>query len=181
MAKQAGEWNEEMASVFIASTCLLISKTFLDYSDHMHNSMPSKCSGPAEYSVTCDSSAEFYIRPLNTCIDDVDLLIARADELVFSGNLTALPSDMSGLANKIKCYKIEPYDTYLGFLRLLIWGEMNYKWEYKKYEFNYTSDTYSYAGLIRGRDEDMFYPLTIQKLIKLHVNTINGPAVRRQR
>lgn len=48
------------------------------------------------YSVTCGSTTVFYIRPLSTCIANVDLLLSSADKLAFSGDFLALPSDMSG-------------------------------------------------------------------------------------
>src|SRR6218665_1190313 len=103
-----GESNEESASAFIVSTCQLIPKSsFTAVSDHVRDVNASPCPANTTYSILCGSSAEFYIRPLNTCIDDKDYLQSRADQLAFSGNIPVLPSDVSGLADSIMCFKIE--------------------------------------------------------------------------
>src|SRR6218665_1013451 len=137
--------NEELASAFIISTCQLTTKSSHVYSDHMHNLAASNKPVPKEYSVICGSYAEFYIRPLIGCIDDIDFLIAKVDELVVSGEFPVLPRDLSGLASTIKCFKIEQYDSYPGFVRLRLLGEMNYNWKFKKYEYNNTAVTERYV------------------------------------
>src|SRR6218665_92711 len=111
------------ASRFITSTCQLIPRASLDYFDHMHSFVATRDPAPTEYEILCGSNAEFYIQPLNNCIDDVDSLFARIDELAFSGDFPVLPSDMSGLADIVNCLKIEPDDRYPGFIRLQVWGE----------------------------------------------------------
>src|SRR6218665_3240103 len=110
--KYTDKSNEELASMFIAGTCQLIPRSFPAYSDHMHNVQPSKSPESKEYLILCGSNAEFYIRPLITCIGDIDNLIARTDELVFDGHFPVCPSDRSGLSDTVTCYKIEPYDRY---------------------------------------------------------------------
>src|SRR6218665_2166704 len=110
--------NEVLASAFIAITCQMIPRSSLVYSDCMQDLIATKELATTVYSILCGSHAEFYIRPLITCIDDVDYLIAQTDELVFSGDFPVLPSDLSGLAERMNCLKIEPYDRYPGFLRL---------------------------------------------------------------
>src|SRR6218665_1428561 len=140
MMAYACKWNEEMASAFIANTCQLIPKSSLFVSDEMHNLIASNCPTPTHYGVICGSLAELYIRPLIRCIDDVDVLIAQTERLVFDGDIPVLPSDLSGLPYTIKCYKIEPCLNYPGFVRLRFWGKMLYNWNYKNYEFNYSSN-----------------------------------------
>ena len=147
MAKHAWEWNEEMASAFIASTSQLIPRSSLVHSDHMHYLVPSIRTVPTEYTIMCGSAAEFCIRPLIVCINNLDFLCAHTNELAFSEEFPVLPSDLSGLADTIKCYKIEPYDRYPGFVRLREWGEMNYNWKYKNYEYNYAAHTNRYICL----------------------------------
>src|SRR6218665_2670980 len=110
------------------------------------------------------------------CIGDVDFLIAQTDELVFDGDFPVFPSDKSGLAHTIKCQKIEPYDRYPGFIRLRIWGELNFNWKYKKYQFNLTADTNSYAVLDLDTIASRYYLLTSSR--NTLQNSINGPAVR---
>src|SRR6218665_1572342 len=167
--------EEELASAFIVSTCELIPKPSPVLVDHMHNLIPSICYEPKEYSIECGSSAEFYVRPLITCIDDKDNLIARTDELAFSGEFPVLPNDWSGLAETIRCYKIEPYYKHPGFVRLRILGEMNYNLNNNKYEFNYESDTNSYAVIFAADNVDKYTFTTNNRELK--VNTISGPAL----
>src|SRR6218665_3382622 len=125
--------NEKMASDFITQTCQLISKLYSPSSDHMHN---IDLLEPKEYTIVCGSRAEFYIRPLNTCIGDIDYLLSKADHLAFSGDFPVLPSDISGLADAIHCYEIEPCLGIPGFVRLRDWGNMKFNWKQKKYKLN---------------------------------------------
>src|SRR6218665_1192031 len=111
MTEYADRRNKELASAFITSTCQLIPKPSLAYADHMHNLLASKLPVPTSYTIICGSLAEFYIRPLITCIDDEDFLVAKAGELVFSGEFPELPRDFSGLVEKIEGYKIESYEV----------------------------------------------------------------------
>src|SRR6218665_1515396 len=111
MTEYADRRNKELASAFITSTCQLIPKPSLAYADHMHNLLASKLPVPTSYTIICGSLAEFYIRPLITCIDDEDFLVAKAGELVFSGEFPVLPRDFSGLVEKIEGYKIESYEV----------------------------------------------------------------------
>src|SRR6218665_1328199 len=125
MTVNAVKLKDELASAFITSTCKLIPKSSHDYFDHLHHLVASNTPEITEYVILCGSQAEFYIRPLITCIDDTDNLIIQADELVFSGEYhSVLPSDLSGLPEEIKCYMIEPYDRYPGFVRLRVLGDM---------------------------------------------------------
>src|SRR6218665_712283 len=165
--------NEKLASAFIISTCQLTTKSSHVYSDHMHNLAASNKPVPKEYSVICGSFAEFYIRPLIACIDDIDFLIANVGELVFSEEFPVLPRDLSGLASTISCFKIEQYESYPGFVRLQLIGEMNYNWKFKKYEHNNTAVIDRYGTL----DLDI-----IRSDMPLARNTtpsiISGPAIK---
>ena len=96
-----------MASYFITVTCQLLSKSFSPSSDHMHDLAVSEEPLSKGYAIDCGSGAEFYIRPLNTCIADNDFLLCRANQLVFSGEYPVLPSDISGLTETINCHEIE--------------------------------------------------------------------------
>ena len=137
MAEHLGISNEDLASAFIVSTCQLIPRSSLARFDLI----PSNCFKEKKYRILSGSRAEFYIQPLIACVDDLDFLVVQGDELAFSGDFPVLPSDLGGLADTIKCYKIEPYDRYPGFVRLREWGEINYNWKVKKYEINYTACT----------------------------------------
>src|SRR6218665_1144830 len=125
--------NEEMASDFITGTCQLIPKSLSPSSDHMHDLAMSKDPLRKRYAIVCGSHAEFYIRPLNTCIADMDFLFCRNDDLAFSGDFSVLRGDISGLADTIDCYEIESYYAFPGFVRLRVLGEMKYNWKHREY------------------------------------------------
>ena len=183
MTEYAGKSNEEeLASAFIVNTCQVLPKSFPVPYDHMHNVLGSSSPAPTPYSgysISCGSAVEFYIRPLNTCIDDIDYLIARANELVFSGDFPVLPSDMSGLADTIQCYKIEPYDLYPGFVRLRLLGKMNYNWKYKKYEFNETALTNYYVMMNMDTVANDFSLCTLGRSVLPKI--VSGPAIKHRK
>ena len=116
---------EEIASAFIFDSCQLLPK-----------SSNAAIYFPKGYSRDCGSAMEFYIRPLNSCITDVDALLFSTEELAFTEDFPVLPQDMSGLSDTIRCYKIEPYLRYPGFVRLCGLGILNYNWRQKEYEFS---------------------------------------------
>src|SRR6218665_231647 len=145
-----GNMNEEMASRFITGTYELIPKSFPCVSDSMHGLYGSdEQTLPNYYSILCGSSAEFYIQPFYTCINDIDVLSCRLDGLSISGDLSLLPSDLSDLSDTIELHKIEPYDKYPGFVRLRCIGKLKFNWKCKKYEFNPIDhpDCYQYANM----------------------------------
>jgi len=170
--------NEEMTSAFIANTCQLTPRSPLVLFDEMHNLMSCKSSMAKEYAVFCGSYAELYIRSLITCIDDVDVLIAQIDQLVYEGNIPVLPSDLSGLADTIECYKIEPCHNYPGFVRLRVGGEMLYNWNYKKYEFNYTADANTYGVAYLDSIADNYSPAGLRAKGGSIPNIVIGPAIK---
>src|SRR6218665_1383819 len=168
--------NEELASAFIVGTCQVIQNSSLAQSDDMHNLLASNNPIPTEYAFMCGSNAEFYIRPLITCIDDTDFLIAHTHEIAISGGFPLFPSDLSVVVDKINYLKIEPYDKYPGFVQLRICGEMNYNWIRKSYEFIHTpyTDTYAVIDLDSMPDMHSLKPVNGMPL----ENNISGPAVK---
>src|SRR6218665_21288 len=176
MTTNASNSNVELASEFITRTCQLIPKLFLDYFDHMHNLKATKIPVPTNYVIICGSHAEFYIRPLITCIDDEDYLIIKVDKLVFSEKFPVLPSDLSGLAETIECFIIEPYERYPGFVRLRLLGEMNYNWKLKEYIFNYAANTITYTKLNLDGIAENYSLQTLQR--GTFPNIVNGPAIK---
>ena len=136
--------NEEMASDFITGTCEVVPK-FCSSSDHMHDLSEGPL--PKQHVIVCGSRAEFYIRPLNICIGDIDYLLCKADQLAFSGDFPVLPSDISGLADTIHCFKIKSYPGIPGFVRLRYRGEMKYNWKHKEYKLNRNNNSDIYIKL----------------------------------
>jgi len=177
MPENADNWNEDLASAFIVSTCQLLPKTSSVPSGRMHNLMGSDKPAPTTYAIVCGSAVEFYIRPLNTCIGDSDILTTKADELAFSGDFPVLPSDLSGLSDTIECYKIEPYHEYPGFVRLLVLGKMTYNWKFKKYEFVCTWGEQLYMAIkIEERFAVEFSPYARTRNITPRI--VSGPAIK---
>src|SRR6218665_3346347 len=158
---------EEIPSEFIINTCQMLPMSCdvvydIDYLSR------SNCS------IFCGSAMEFYIRPLNTCIADVDELHFKNDELAFSGDFPELPSDVSGLRDSIECYKIEPYLNYPGFVQLRYFGKVNYNWKYKKSQFNSRSFSDSYVYLVA----DMAAAVAEVGQEQGIENTTSGPAIK---
>src|SRR6218665_3558377 len=172
-----GDSNEESASAFIVSTCQSLPKSSsVAASDHLRNIIGSTCPAYKIYEIRCGSSAEFYIRPLNTCIDDIDYLCVKADELAFSGNIRVLPEDLSGLPDTIICSKIESCPGYPGFIRLSLFGEMKYNWKHKNYEFNHTFHANGYGAMDIVNDiADSHFTLGTGCMLP---STVSGPAIK---
>src|SRR6218665_841744 len=143
------KFNEEMASDFITRTCQLLSKSFPASPDHVHDLVLSQDHLSKVYMIVCGSVAEFYIRPLNTCIADLDYLVCKGDHLAFNGDFPVLPSDIGGLDNAIHCYEIEPCHGLPGFVRLRDFGEMKYNWKHKEYKLSRNINPDSYATIDR--------------------------------
>src|SRR6218665_1694030 len=138
---------EEITSQFFVAGCLFLPNSCsVDYY-RRDVPIPSRLNKPIIYSIRCGSSEEFYIRPLNSCIDDLDAMKVIYDALVFSEDSPELPNDVSKLAESIQCYNAEPYPEYPGFVRLRQLGEMNYIWKCKKYAFSPTTTPNAYTNL----------------------------------
>src|SRR6218665_2359219 len=164
------KFNEEMASDFITRTCQLLSKSFPASPDHVHDLVLSQDHLSKVYMIVCGSVAEFYIRPLNTCIADLDYLVCKGDHLAFNGDFPVLPSDIGGLDNAIHCYEIEPCHGLPGFVRLRNFGEMKYNWKHKEYK------------LIRNINPDSYHKIDrTENLNSLDKDTsviVCGPAIK---
>jgi len=136
--------NVELTSAFIVNACQLLPKSSSTVTDHMQNMVKSACPSQGVYGISSGSSAEFYIRPLNTCIGDHDDIFARSHEIAFIDDVPVLPRDISGLDATLICCKIESDKRYPGFLRLRGLGEMKYNWKRKIYECKCSAHTNRY-------------------------------------
>src|SRR6218665_674197 len=171
--------NEEMASDFITGTCDVIPKSYSPSSDHMHDLVISDDELPKEYTIVCGSRAEFYIRPLNTCIEDIDALLCRADQLAFDGDFPVLPTDISGLADTIHCFEIKSCRGIPGFVRLRVLGEMKYNWKHKEYKLNRNINPNIYAKMDRTQEistrVDRWYGILKKRTLPM---VFSGPAIK---
>src|SRR5688572_18115571 len=134
--EDADKRMEEMASEFIVRTCQLLPKLCCGVSDRIRMKIASTPRDAIKYRRLCGSSEEFYIRPLNPCIADVDALLYSTNQLAFTEDFPVLPNEVSGLADTITCFKVDPYLRYPGFVRLRELGKINYNWTYKNFEFS---------------------------------------------
>src|SRR6218665_405538 len=153
--------NEKMVSYFIIHTCQLLPRWRPRASDHMHNLTLTDSHPPNQYAIACGSTAEIFLRPLNTCIGDLDCLTCSTDRLAFSGDFPVLPEDISGLADTIKCCEIESYEEFPGFVRLRSSGEMKYNWQSKEYTFNRNIHRSAYLCISRNISKNS-YPHTLE-------------------
>src|SRR6218665_1718462 len=176
MSEHEDKIDVESASAIIVSTCQLLPKSFSVVSDHMHNLVASREPTPKVYSILCGSFAEFYIRPLNPCISDIDFLICEGDHLAFTSDLPVLPTDMSGLSDTIICSKIESCQDYPGFVWLQFIGVMYYNWKYKIYEFAHTGLQNGYSSFTLNTSGTWFFSKTPSN--STSQSTVSGPAVQ---
>src|SRR6218665_2902747 len=136
MTEATGKFMELVVSEFIVSTCQVLPKSCSVASDLLHVPVPCVCLEPANYSWLCGSGAEFYIRPLNSCVNDTDQIYSTVNQMVFTEDCPVLPDYVHYLSDCFHCFKIEPYLSYPGFVRLRNLGEMNYNWKKKTFEFS---------------------------------------------
>src|SRR6218665_2654962 len=131
----------EDVSTTIISTCQMDRKMQRDVFDSMQFDILSpRVSQKCMHLFHCGSSAEFYIRPLNSCIDDVDAMKFTGNDLAFIEDIPVLPDDYRGLVDTIFCLQIMPYHNYPGFVRLQHLGTMVYNWHYRKFLFHKTEE-----------------------------------------
>ena len=161
---------EELASAFITGTCQFLPKS---YDDNVANRRPmiqiiAFTEEPTQYAMFCGSGAEFYIRPVNSIIDDSDMLMWLASDMAFIEDLPVLPNDVSQLNHKITCYKMEPYRSHPSFVRLRELGEMNFDWTYKKFAFSHNPLPNKYIEYKFVDDDTSGRP------------TVKGPSIKRQ-
>ena len=151
---------EDKISDFIVCATQLIPKLYDALTDRVQELLNPEFRLPTMHVTRCGSSEEFYIRPMIPCITDIDELWCTTYELAFEEDFPVFSQDVSVLADAIKCYKIEPYPQYPGFVRLQVLGNMNFNWRYKIYEFRHTAlssrpgylwfDTNATAANLRG-------------------------------
>ena len=145
---------EEIVSEFIVGSCQFLPKSCAFASFAKQIPVPGPCHDPMSHSIFCGSGEEFYIHPLNKCINDLDQLEFDSHKLVFIDESPQLINDLhvSDLSDTIECYKIVPYHQYPSFVRLRLLGNMNYNWKRKIYEFSATTFPNRY---IKYRTDDL--------------------------
>lgn len=127
-------------SQFIKDVCPARKQSFLQlnfFSEcYLNNALKAKC----ETKIMCGSKAEFYIDPINTCIDDTDFLESNDSRLAFDYDYEPqLPPVFAGNSDSIVCFRMKPYSRYPGFFRLKEIGKLLFNWQSMKYEFSRTA------------------------------------------
>src|SRR6218665_1182929 len=176
--EDAGKWNTDITSEFIVSMCQLLPKFCGVASDLKHNPIASSKNSFTTYPVACGSSEEFFIRPLNLCVDDFDEMNLITWVLASVTEIPALPTDVRLLHETIHCCKIESCLKYPGFVRLRVYGLLNYNWKYKKYEFDDLATPHNYFKIETVALETELGPSCISSTMV--TNTMRGPALMRK-
>src|SRR5688572_30556157 len=106
----------DSVSAFIVGTSPVHPKLYrgLLYSDVFHSMQfhnMSEDKVPHRY-FQCGSSLEFYVELMNSCIDDIDTMISKADEMAFTEDIPVLPDDVSVCVDMTNCLQITPYPDY---------------------------------------------------------------------
>src|SRR6218665_2620496 len=124
---------ENEVSEFLVSTCRMTTEFNLDGSSFAMLS-GSGYLGFRSTRIPCGSQAEFYIQPINTCIDDLDVLCVYNGYLALDSNCE-IPEGVGDLFDLIQCCKLEYYEQNKSFVRLSdpIFGA--YDWESEEYKF----------------------------------------------
>src|SRR6218665_1793618 len=124
---------ENEVSEFLVSTCRMTTEFNLDGSSFAMLS-GSGYLGFRSTRIPCGSQAEFYIQPINPCIDDLDLLRPFNCLLALDSNCE-IPEGVGDLSDLIQCCKLEYYEQNKSFVRLSdpIFGA--YDWESEEYKF----------------------------------------------
>ena len=107
---------ETKVSEFLVSTCRMNTEFNLHYLNLFL--LPRfSYSGISGASILCGSRAEFYIQPINPCIDDIDVICVYNGLLALDSNCEIL-EDVSDLSDVIQCCKLESYEHNKSFVRL---------------------------------------------------------------
>lgn len=73
------------------------------------------------------STAEFYIKTIDGCTHDIDLMMYTDAQLAFDDDLPTLPKNykQAKIIN-VQCFKLEPYEDQPGYVRLRHSGDLKY-------------------------------------------------------
>ena len=125
---------ENIVSNFLVSTCRVHKKfdatkqCALISFDDVHSF------GPFDTRTVSGSRAEFYIQPVNSCINDLDIMLTVNPFLALDPSCKIV--DIAGdLYDRIICYKHESYEQNKSFVRLRDPIVGVYDWSLEEYRF----------------------------------------------
>src|SRR6218665_3459762 len=128
---------ESTVSKFLVGTCGMHTRFSIKKDFRALPLQKSRTFGIIYTHSVCGSQAEFYIRPVYPCIDDIDMLVASNSYLGFDSRYE-IPEGFGDLCDRIICCKLESYEQNPSFVRLRdpIFGF--YDWNLEEYVFQNT-------------------------------------------
>src|SRR6218665_1611307 len=127
---------ENKVSGFLVSTCRMKTEFCL----HDNSFIPLSVSSYFGMSCTqlpSGSQAEFYIQTINSCIEDLDVLLVSNNYLALDSN-AEIPEGVGDLCDVIQCSKLESYEQNKSFVRLCDPTVGTYDWKSEEYKFQNT-------------------------------------------
>src|SRR6218665_1076827 len=124
---------ENKVSGFLVSTCRMKTEFCL----HDNSFIPLSVSSYFGMSCTqflSGSQAEFYIQTINSCIEDLDVLLVSNNYLALDSN-AEIPEGVGDLCDVIQCCKLESYEHNKSFVRLRNPIVGTYDWKSEEYKF----------------------------------------------
>src|SRR6218665_873334 len=106
-------------SEFIVGTCQMFSESNVKKPTDMQDLIIDVAKD--ELSILCGSCVEFFIKPLHSCIGDVDIFQQVLTYRAFNDeNFAHSYHDVHYFCDRIECVVIEPYDYYPSFVQLRV-------------------------------------------------------------
>src|SRR6218665_2822063 len=91
---------DDSVSAFIVGTCRTIPKIYVNVFQPVH--LESTTNGEI-YRIVCGSVAELFIQPLHSCIEDIDELDLRSNDLAFVDEKPEFSHEISCTAYRVSC------------------------------------------------------------------------------
>src|SRR6218665_3233463 len=126
---------ENIVSNFLVSTCRMHTKFNVNERLLFFLPLVRDCNFGVTYTdAVCGSLAEFYIQPINPCIDDLDILSVPSSILALDSNYE-IHENAGNLVDIILCCKLESYEQNKSFVRLRDKCLTVYDWHLEEYTF----------------------------------------------
>ena len=164
----------EDVSAFIVGTCQIHPKTPVDVFVRTQFSALPANGNNYKHKFRCGSFMEFYIKPINSCIGDMDFMVFDANVLAYTEAVPVLPVDYRGLLDTVACCQIVPFDDYPGFVQLQSFGEVNYNWHCRQFEFQ---RTYHTGPIDLRKNPSSFFSFTLNVNKPMKYESV-GPAMK---
>ena len=130
---------ENSVSKFLVDTCRIHRKFYLNrnLATVALRRMRYLVQNRVQFYITpimCGSQAEFYIEPINPCIDDIDMLSVISFPLALDSNCE-IPEGVGYFGDLISCCKLESHEQNASFVWLRDQTTGEYDWQLEKYTF----------------------------------------------